>query len=344
MKYRTLGYSGVEVSPLCLGTMMFGGATPEVEAARIIAMARDGGVNFIDAADVYNDGETERVVGRAIAGGRDHWVLATKAGNRMGDDEGQQGLSRRWLMRAIDGSLTRLGVEYVDVYYLHIEDHDTPLDETVGALGDIIATGKARYFGLSNYRAWRHAEVVRLCDASGVPRPVASQPYYNAFNRMPEVEVLPACAQYGMAVVPYSPIARGVLAGKYPPGATPPEDSRAGRGDARIMNSEYRAESLELAQTIKAHAEARGMTAAQFAFNWVIHNRLVTAAIAGPRTAEQFAEYLAALDFELDDDDEALIDAMVAAGHPSTPGYNDPSYPIEGRVPRNDDETENDRE
>ena len=344
MKYRTLGYSGVEVSPLCLGTMMFGGATPEVEAARIIAMARDGGVNFIDAADVYNDGETERVVGRAIAGGRDHWVLATKAGNRMGDDEGQQGLSRRWLMRAIDGSLARLGVEYVDVYYLHIEDHDTPLDETVGALGDIIATGKARYFGLSNYRAWRHAEVVRLCDAAGVPRPVASQPYYNAFNRMPEVEVLPAAMHYGMAVVPYSPVARGVLTGKYLPGATLLQDSRAGSGDTRIMNSEYRTESLELAQRVKAHAEARGMTAAQFAFNWVIHNRLVTAAIAGPRTAEQFAEYLAALEFELDDDDEALIDAMVATGHPSTPGYNDPSYPIEGRVPRNDNETGKNRE
>ncbi len=344
MKYRMLGRSGVEVSPLCLGTMLFGGATPEAEAARIIGMARDGGVNFIDTADAYNDGETERVVGRAIAGGRDHWVLATKVGNRMGDAADAAGLSRRWLMRAIDASLQRLGVDHVDVYYLHIEDHDTPLDETVGALGDIIAAGKARYFGLSNFRAWRHAEVVRLCDAAGVPRPVVSQPYYNAFNRMPEVEVLPACAQYGMAVVPYSPVARGVLAGKYMPGEAPSEDSRAGRGDARILNAEYRAESLELAQRVKAHAEARGMTAAQFAFNWVIHNRLVTAAIAGPRTAEQFAEYLAALDFTLDADDEALIDGMVAAGHPSTPGYNDPSYPIEGRVPRNDDETGNDRE
>ena len=344
MKYRTLGHSGVEVSPLCLGTMLFGGATPEAEAARIIGMARDGGVNFIDTADAYNDGETERVVGRVIAGGRDHWVLATKVGNRMGDDAEAAGLSRRWLMRAIDDSLARLGVDHVDVYYLHIEDHDTPLEETVGALGDIIAAGKARNFGLSNFRAWRHAEVVRLCDAAGVSRPVVSQPYYNAFNRMPEVELLPACAQYGMAVVPYSPVARGVLAGKYPPGATPPEDSRAGRGDARIMNSEYRAESLELAQRVKAHAEARGMTAAQFAFNWVIHNRLVTAAVAGPRTAGQFGEYLAALDFELDADDEALIDGMVAAGHPSTPGYNDPSYPIEGRQPRNDDETGDDRE
>jgi aryl-alcohol dehydrogenase (NADP+) len=163
---------------------------------------------------------------------------------------------------------------------------------------------------------------------------VISQPYYNAFNRMPEVEVLPVCNHYGIAAVPYSPVARGVLTGKYLPGAEPPADSRAGSNDKRIRESEFRPESLVLAQRVKAHAEARGMTAAQFAFAWVIHNDLVTAAIAGPRTEEQFAEYLAALDFELDDEDEALIDGMVAVGHPSTPGYSDPSYPIEGRVPR----------
>ncbi|MFQ5783808.1 MAG: aldo/keto reductase, partial [Alphaproteobacteria bacterium] len=164
--------------------------------------------------------------------------------------------------------------------------------------------------------------------------PVASQPYYNAFNRMPEVELLPACAHYGLGVVPYSPIARGVLAGKYPPGQPPPAGSRAGRKDKRILESEFREESLVLAQQVKAHAEARGMSAAQFAFAWVIHNRLVTAAIAGPRTAEQMAEYLGAPVIALDAEDEALIDRLVAPGHPSTPGYSDPAYPIEGRVPR----------
>ena len=335
MEYRELGHGGVVVSPLCLGTMMFGKRCDEAEAKRIVAMARDGGVNFIDTADVYaTDGESERIVGRAIAAERDHWVLATKAGNKMGDDARASGLSRRWLSQAIDGSLTRLGVDYVDIYYLHREDAETPLEETVAAMGEIIAAGKARSFGLSNFRAWRHGEVVRLCDAQGVPRPVISQPYYNAFNRMPEVELLPACAHYDMAVASYSPVARGVLTGKYLPGAAPSEASRAGSGDKRILEAEFRPESIALVPRIKAHAEARGMTMAQFAFAWVIHNRLVTAAIAGPRTADQMAEYLGALEVTLGPEDEALIDELVPMGHPSSPGYSDPSYPIEGRVPR----------
>ena len=335
MEYRMLGHSGVMVSPLCLGTMMFGHRTDQAEALRIVAMARHGGVNFIDTADVYaTDGESEKITGRAIAAERNHWVLATKVGNKMGDDESARGLSRRWLSRAIDGSLSRLGVDHVDIYYLHREDAGTALEETVAAMGEIIAAGKARYFGISNFRAWRHAEVVRLCDAQGVPRPVVSQPYYNAFNRSPEVELLPACAHYDMAVASYSPVARGVLSGKYLPGAEPSEASRAGSGDKRILESEFRPESLALVPRIKAHAEARGMTMAQFAFAWVIHNRLVTSAIAGPRTADQFAEYLAALDIVLGAEDEALIDELVPIGYPSSPGYSDPSYPIEGRAPR----------
>lgn len=335
MELRKLGHSDIMVSPLCLGTMMFGDRADETEAKRMVAMARDGGVNFIDTADVYaSGGESERIVGRAIAGSRDHWVLATKVGNKMGDDDSARGLSKRWLSRAIDDSLARLGVDHVDIYYLHREDAETPLEETVAAIGEIIAAGKARFFGLSNFRAWRHAEVVRLCDAQGVPRPVISQPYYNAFNRMPEVELLPACAHYDMAVASYSPVARGVLTGKYLPGEAPPEASRAGSGDKRILESEFRPESLALVPRIKAHAETRGLTLTQFAFAWVIHNRLVTAAIAGPRTADQLAEYLGALDVVLDDADEALIDELVPKGHPSTPGYNDPSYPLEGRVPR----------
>jgi aryl-alcohol dehydrogenase-like predicted oxidoreductase len=312
--------------------MMFGGAADAAASERIIAVARDSGVNFIDTADAYTGGESERIVGSAIKGDRDHWILATKAGNELDGIDGSGGLSRRWLSQAIDGSLTRLGLDYVDVYYCHIDDGDTPLEESIAALGDIIAQGKARWFAISNFRAWRHGEVVRVCDNLGVPRPIASQPYYNAFNRMPEVEIIPACDHYDMAVVPYSPVARGVLTGKYLPGAAFPADSRAGRGDERIMTSEFRPESLALAQQVKAHAEKRGMTAAQFAFAWVIHNQLVTAAIAGPRTEEQLNDYLGAVDLELNADDEALIDAMVAPGHPSTPGYSDPAYAIEGRV------------
>ena len=333
MSYRRLGSSGVTVSTLCIGTMMFGDRTDEREAGEIVALAKDRGINFIDTADAYSLGESERITGRLIAADRHHWILASKVGNPVGDGPNDRGLSRRWLMKAIDDSLARLGTDYLDVYYLHKEDPTTALEETVIALGDLIRSGRIRYFGVSNYRAWRIAEIVRLCERHGVARPVVCQPYYNAMNRMPEVEVLPACAYYGLGVAPYSPIARGILTGKYAPGQTPPEDSRAGRNDKRIMQTEWREESLVLARTVKAHAEKRGMTAAQFAVNWVLNNRLVTSAIVGPRTAQQMREYVGCLETTFTAEDEALIDSLVATGHPSTPGYSDPVYPIEGRQP-----------
>jgi aryl-alcohol dehydrogenase-like predicted oxidoreductase len=334
MTYRPIGRSGLKVSPLCLGTMMFGDRTDERQAGEIVAIARDRGVNFIDTADVYSKGESERITGRLVAGERDHWVLATKVANPMSQDPNSRGLSRRWLMKAIDGSLQRLGLDHVDIYYLHKEDHSTPLAETVAALGDLIRAGKIRYFGVSNYRGWRIAEIVRLSERLGVPPPVICQPYYNAMNRMPEVEVLPACDHYGLGVAAYSPIARGILAGKYLPGQTPPQDSRAGRNDPRMMQTEWREESLVLAQRIRRQAESRGMTAAQFAVNWVLNNRLVTCAIVGPRTVEQMREYVGSLDHSLSADDEALVDSLVPTGHPSTPGYSDPAYPVEGRQAR----------
>ena len=175
---------------------------------------------------------------------------------------------------------------------------------------------------------------MRLAERLGVPPPVVCQPYYNAMNRMPEVEVLPACDHYGLGVASYSPIARGILAGKYLPGQTPPEDTRAGRGDARILQTEWREESLVMAQRIRLHAEARGMSAAQFAVNWVLNNRLITSAIVGPRTVEQMKEYVGSLEQAFSADDEALVDSLVPAGHPSTPGYSDPAYPVEGRQAR----------
>jgi aryl-alcohol dehydrogenase (NADP+) len=168
---------------------------------------------------------------------------------------------------------------------------------------------------------------------------VVVQPYYNAMNRMPEVEVLPASAHHGLGVVPYSPLARGVLTGKYAPGAEPAKETRAGRNDTRIRETEFRAESLVMARQIKAHAEKRGMTAGQFAVNWVLNNRIVTAVIAGPRTVAQWTEYLGALDHRFAAEDEALIDALVPAGHPSTPGFTDPSYPVTGRLARTGGQT-----
>lgn len=335
MDYRKLGRSGLTVSPLCLGTMMFGDATDEVASENIIAMAREAGVNFIDTADAYSQGRSEVIVGRAIARQRHDWVLATKAANAMGEGVNRRGLSRKWLLQAADESLRRLGTDYLDIYYLHREDHATPLEETVRAMADLIRQGKVRYFGVSNHRAWRIAEICNICDRLGIDRPVVSQPYYNAMNRMPEVEQLPACGYYGLGVVPYSPLARGVLTGKYAPDSRPEQGTRAARNDSRMMQTEWRPESLRIAQKIKTHAEARGITAGQFAVAWVLNNRLVSSVIAGPRTAEQWDDYVKALAYRFTADDEALIDAMVVTGHPSTPGFNDPAYPIEGRSQRN---------
>jgi aryl-alcohol dehydrogenase (NADP+) len=332
METRKLGRSGLSVSPLCLGTMMFGDQTDEKAARRIIDHARDAGVNFIDTADQYGQGRSEEIVGRAIAKDRDAWVLATKGGNPVKDSHANsQGLSRKWLLKAIDDSLARLKVDYVDIWYLHLDDYSAPLEEAVSAVADVLGSGKALYWGVSNFRGWRIAEMVHLAAQAGIDRPVVCQPYYNAMNRMPEVEILPACEYYGLGVVPYSPLARGVLTGKYQPGKAPPKGSRAGRKDARMMQSEFREESLVIAQKIQKHAEAKGMTAADFAVNWVLANPIVTSVLAGPRTLEQWKGYLGALDHGFDEEDEALLNSLVAPGHPSTPGFNDPRYPLTGR-------------
>ncbi|PZP47510.1 MAG: NADP-dependent oxidoreductase [Azospirillum brasilense] len=332
MEYRRLGRSGLKVAPLCLGTMMFGGPTEENVAGRIAARAREAGINFIDTADVYNDGRSEEITGRLIRGERDWWVLATKLANPTGQGPNDRGLSRRHCILAAEASLRRLGVEAIDILYLHKEDHATPLEETVRAMADLVRAGKIRHFGVSNFRSWRLAEICRLCDAAGIDRPVVSQPLYNALNRMAEVEHLPACAHFGLGVAPYSPLARGVLTGKYRPEAAPEAGTRAERADKRLMETEWRRESLEIAQRIAEQAQARGVTPGQFAMAWLLHNRLVTAPIAGPRTEAQWEEYLGALEYRFTVEDEALVDRLVPAGHPSTPGYTDPAYPVEGRV------------
>jgi aryl-alcohol dehydrogenase-like predicted oxidoreductase len=173
--------------------------------------------------------------------------------------------------------------------------------------------------------------VMHLCREMGIEKPAVCQPYYNAMNRQPENDILPACAHYGIGVVPYSPLARGVLVGKYKPGEAPPAESRAGRKDKRILETEFREESLVIAQKLKDHAEKKGMTAGDFAVGWVLNNPIVTSVIAGPRTLEQWKSYLTAPAGRLNADDEALVDSLVRPGHPSTPGYNDPAYPLTGR-------------
>jgi aryl-alcohol dehydrogenase (NADP+) len=317
--------------------MLFGGPADAATSERIIGKAFDAGINTLDTADQYNAGRSEEVCGQAIKDRRRDWVLATKVANSMGPDPNKSGLSRRWIFLALEASLKRLATDYIDIYYLHREDHNTPLETTISAMGDLIRQGKIRFFGVSNFRSWRVAGICAICDRLGIDRPVVSQPYYNAMNRMPEVEHLPACAHYGLGVMPYSPLARGVLSGKYEPGMPPPQDTRAGRNDKRMLEAEYRPESLQIAQIIKKHAGARGITAGQFALNWVLNNALVTSAVIGPRTEAHLDDYLGALAYRFDAEDEKLVDSLVAPGHPSTPGYNDPQYPIEGRIPRTSD-------
>jgi aryl-alcohol dehydrogenase-like predicted oxidoreductase len=331
MEYRRLGDSGLDVSAVCLGTMTFGDRTDATEARRIVDAAFDAGVNFIDTADAYVRGESERIVGAAVKSNRRRWIVATKVANVLTKKPHDGGLSRRWMFQACEDSLARLGTDFIDIYYLHRDDPDTPLAETVGAMGDLIRNGKVRYFGVSNYRGWRIAELVAECEAQGVPRPVVCQPYYNLLNRMPEVEILPACDYYGLGVAPYSPIARGVLTGKYHGGSAPP-DSRAGVKDQRMMETEFRAESLAIADKLAAHAKKTGRTATQFALAWLWANRIVSSVIAGPRTLAQWQEYVDAVGTPWRAEDETLVDSLVRPGHPSTPGYSDPQYPFFGRI------------
>src|SRR5260221_8033470 len=197
MDYRLLGRSGLKVSPICLGTMMFGGRTDAPTSERIIAKARDAGINFIDTADAYNDGGSEKVVGAAIAKQRDRWLLATKLSNPMGDGPNQRGLSRKWVIEACDASLKRLGTDYIDVYYLHKEDYDTPLETTVSAMGDLIRQGKIRHFGVSNYRSWRVPAIAGICHRLRIYRPRVSQPYYNPLDRTPQAAPPPGRPHLG---------------------------------------------------------------------------------------------------------------------------------------------------
>jgi aryl-alcohol dehydrogenase (NADP+) len=333
MDFRYLGDSGLRVSTICLGTMEFGGTTNEATARKMLDAARAAQVNFIDTADAYTGGKSEKMVGKLIGKDRADWVLATKVGQQDGTPERKRGLSRKWMMEAIDNSLARLGTDYVDIYYMHHRDRDTPLRESIAAMGDIIASGKALFWGFSNHYGWEVAEIVRLCEQLGVPRPVVSQPMYNLAMRMPENDHLPACEHFGIGVAPFSPLARGVLSGKYDPKKKPPRDSRAGRGDSSVLNRDFQKETFRAIEKIRAHAGKRGITPAEFAVLWVLNNRIVTSVIAGPRTLAQWKSYIGALKHDFTPEDEALVDSMVAAGHPAAPGLNWNRHPPMGRKP-----------
>jgi aryl-alcohol dehydrogenase-like predicted oxidoreductase len=333
MHYRSLGKSPLQVSRLCLGTMMFGDQTGLDEAAAIVADAHAQGVNFIDTADVYSLGESETMVGRLLKPHRHDWVLATKLGNKMSQRPNEGHYSRSWMLRACEASLQRLDTGHIDILYLHRDFNGMDLEEPLRAVEALLRDGKIRYWGLSNFRGWRIAEAVHGARQIGMPGPVVCQPYYNLLNRQPEVEVLEACHHHGIGVVPYSPIARGVLAGKYAPGATPDAYTRAGRGDKRMLQTEFREASLQIAAQLKACCDGQGRALHHFATAWVLAHKAVSAVIAGPRTLAQWQSYAGALDCTISADDEALVDSLVAPGHPSTPGYNDPAYPLSPRRP-----------
>ena len=334
MDFRYLGNSGLRVAQICLGTMDFGAKMSDATARKVVDTARVNQVNFIDTADAYSNGASEKIVGKLIKKDWAVWVLAKKVGQQDGPPERKCGLSRSWMMEAIDGGLARLGTDYVDIHYMPHSDRDTPIGESVAALGDIIASGKAFYWGGSNHYGWEVAEIIRQCDQLGVPRPVVSQSMYNLAMLMPENDHLPACEYFSIGVVPFSPLARGVLTGKHDPKKAPPKGSRVARGDGSVLNRDMRKETFAAVEKICKHAAKRGMTPADFAVLWVLNNRVVTSVIAGPCTPAQWKAYLCALKHTFTAEDKAFVDGIVAAGHPASPGLIWNRHPPMGRAAR----------
>lgn len=322
----------MRVSPLCLGTMMFGGPTDEATSIRIIHQALDLGINFLDTANMYSLGGSETVVGKALRDRRHRAVLATKGRQKMGDGPNEAGASRLHLMRELDASLRRLGTDSVDIYYVHAPDPATPIDETLRALDDMVRLGKVHYLACSNFRAWQLCEALWASDRAGLERFVCTQPLYNIVNRDVEVELLPLCKSQQLGVVSYSPLARGILTGKYEVGKEPPAGSRASRNDARMKQAEWRDASLEVAQQLAHHCATRGVSVSQFSLAWCLANPLITSIILGPRTVEQFEDNVACLNVTVTPEDEAFVDQLVPPGEHSGKGFQDSAYPITGRV------------
>jgi aryl-alcohol dehydrogenase-like predicted oxidoreductase len=329
---KPLFSGGPAVSRLCLGTMMFGDQTDEAEAARILdAYFEGGGGDFIDTADTYVDGESERILGRLLGERRKSCFLATKVGNPLKTNPKSGGISRQWIARAAEDSLDRLQTDVIDLYYLHLDDNVTPLEETIAALGELISAGKVVHWGFSNFRAWKIAEMIRVADSLGVARPVAAQPYYHMLNRVVEMEYLPACLHFGIGAVAYSPLARGVLTGKYRDGVVP-EGSRAARNETRIMETEFRDETIAAANRAADHAVATGRDPVGLAIQWVLANDAVPSVLIGPKTLAQLETYVRAVATVYTADDEAVLSALCASGHTPVPGHSDPRYPLRGRV------------
>jgi aryl-alcohol dehydrogenase-like predicted oxidoreductase len=329
MRYRPLGGTGVEVSTLCLGTMLFGawGNRDHDESIRIIHHALDAGVNFVDTADVYAGGESEEIVGKALRGRRDDVVLATKFHGPMGDDRNRRGNSRRWVVRAVEDSLRRLGTDWIDLYQVHRPEPDTDIDETLGALTDLVRAGKVRYLGSSTFPAHAIVDAQWTAQRRGRERFVCEQPPYSMLVRGVEADVLPVCRRHGMGVIVWSPLAGGWLSGRAD--LTRPGSNRAERIPARFdMSLPSNQAKLDAAGRLAEVARDVGMHPIHLGLAFVLNHPAVTAAIIGSRTMDQLESQLGAADVDLDAAVLDRIDAIVPPGmnlNPADAGYTPPS-------------------
>jgi aryl-alcohol dehydrogenase-like predicted oxidoreductase len=315
MEYRTLGRTGVKVAPLCLGTDNFANPTPEAEAIEIINQALDAGINLIDTSNSYAKGESERIIGRALAvnGRRQQVIIATKAHYPTGPGPNDRGNSRLHLLQACEDSLRRLQTDYIDLYQLHRPSFDIPLDETLGALTDLVRQGKVRYIGSSTSPAWKVMEALMVSELKGYVRFVSEQPPYNLLDRRIENELVPLCQAYGLGILPWSPLAMGILAGRYADANAYPADSRANlRGG--IYAERVTDRGIEVGHKFVQLAQAGGMSPAQLAVLWVKDQPGITAPLIGPRTLEQLHHFLPVLEMELDEATRAACDELVPPG------------------------------
>lgn len=318
MEYRPLGHTGTKVSPLCLGAMMFGprGNPDQADCVRIIHRALDAGINFVDTANVYSNGESERIVGEALRDRREEVVLATKVHGVMGPGPNDRGNSRKHIMRQVEESLRRLRTDYIDLYQIHRPDPETPIEETLRALDDLVHQGKVRYLGSSTFPAWELVESYWVAQRFNLARFWCEQPPYSIFTRAIERDVLPVCERYGTGVIPWSPLNRGWLAGKYRQGRQIDPESRVGRNDPFIdrPESDSGRRKLALVEELLPMAEEIGATLAQYAVAWTLTNPIVTAPIIGPRTMEQLEGLLPALEVRIPDHQLRRIDELVPPG------------------------------
>ena len=320
MEYRSLGRTGVQVTPLCLGAMNFGGPTSEEDSIAIINRALDGGINFIDTANVYNSGESERIVGKALKenGRRDEVVLATKVHGRMGDGPNEQGNTRYHIIKACEDSLRRLQTDHIDLYQLHRPSLTIPQDETLRAFDDLIRDGKVRYVGCSTHPAWMVMESLMISDQHKIARYISEQPPYNLLDRRIENELIPLAQKYGLAILPWSPLAGGILAGKYTVEMLEedayPEGSRADRSGEWFTRRVTR-RGVEVAAEVETMAKARGLSAAQLATVWVKEQPGVTSPIIGPRTMQHLDEALEVMEMTLSDEERERFDELVHPGN-----------------------------